>query len=403
MAAAPMQKKLVIVGDGACGKTCLLQVFATGVFPEDYVPTVFENTIADATVDGRAVELALWDTAGQEDYDGLRPLSYPETDVLLITFDISNPDSLENVEEKWAPEVQHYCPDTPVILVGTKLDIREDPSSYDEVVSEGSGKEVASKIGAAGYVECSAMQNKNITQVFHTAIRACLEAGDKPPDWDCRHLTKEHAMARLTAGADGTFVIRESGGAAVATLSMVKPGGETYQVRIFWDKSGGIRLNKAREIHKDIPAMIRYHQYEQGVLPCKLLGDEPLEKPEWNCIGMTKAEAEVKLAYDNRQGAFIIREASKGFAVLVYVSHTKKIVRLEIEELDEDDAEYEMHGNAGSIRIKGSDNVFESVDALAEFYMREPTADIPLKLLSPEPEEEEDDPYGSLADADSEL
>jgi len=141
MASAAMSKKLVIVGDGACGKTCLLQVFATGSFPEEYIPTVFENTIVDTVVDGRDVELALWDTAGQEDYDGMRPLSYPDTDVLLITFDISNPDSLENIEEKWAPEVQKFIPTTPIILVGTKSDIREDTSAYDAVVDEASGKD----------------------------------------------------------------------------------------------------------------------------------------------------------------------------------------------------------------------------------------------------------------------
>lgn len=65
-----------------------------------YIPTVFENYVADIQVDGKQVELALWDTAGQEDYDRLRPLSYPDTDVVLICFAIDSPDSLENVEEK---------------------------------------------------------------------------------------------------------------------------------------------------------------------------------------------------------------------------------------------------------------------------------------------------------------
>lgn len=65
-----------------------------------YVPTVFENYVADVDVDGKHVELALWDTAGQEDYDRLRPLSYPDSHVILICFAVDSPDSLDNVQEK---------------------------------------------------------------------------------------------------------------------------------------------------------------------------------------------------------------------------------------------------------------------------------------------------------------
>ena len=115
-----IRKKLVIVGDGCCGKTCLLIVFSKDQFPEVYVPTVFENYVADIEVDGKQVELALWDTAGQEDYDRLRPLSYPDSDVIVMCFGIDNPDSLENITEKWQPEVRHFCPRVPVVLVGNK-------------------------------------------------------------------------------------------------------------------------------------------------------------------------------------------------------------------------------------------------------------------------------------------
>jgi small GTP-binding protein len=125
--AAAMRKKLVVVGDGACGKTCLLIVFSKDEFPEVYVPTVFENYVADIEIDGKQIELALWDTAGQEDYDRLRPLSYPDTNVLLICFSIDSPDSLENVPEKWVPEVRHFCPNVPFVLVGCKMDLRNDP------------------------------------------------------------------------------------------------------------------------------------------------------------------------------------------------------------------------------------------------------------------------------------
>jgi Ras family len=72
-----------------------------------YVPTVFENYVADVEVDGKHVELALWDTAGQEDYDRLRPLSYPDSHVILICFAVDSPDSLDNVQEKVRCSTKH--------------------------------------------------------------------------------------------------------------------------------------------------------------------------------------------------------------------------------------------------------------------------------------------------------
>ncbi|KAI9299283.1 small GTPase superfamily, partial [Cunninghamella echinulata] len=120
------RKKLVVVGDGHCGKTSLLVVYQNGEFPVRYVPTVFENYIANVQIDGRVIELALWDTAGQEEYDRLRPLSYPETNVILICFAIDQPTSFANVQDRWLPEVTHFCENVPKLLVGTKSDLRED-------------------------------------------------------------------------------------------------------------------------------------------------------------------------------------------------------------------------------------------------------------------------------------
>lgn len=178
--------KCVIVGDGAVGKTCLLISYTTNAFPEDYIPTVFDNYSANVMVDGKPINLGLWDTAGQEDYDRLRPLSYPQTDVFLVAFNLISRASFDNVKQKWWPELKQYCPDVPIILVGTKLDLRDDeetvrklreknqtPISYEE------GLEMAKSINAVSgrdikYLECSALTQKGLKTVFDEAIRVKL-------------------------------------------------------------------------------------------------------------------------------------------------------------------------------------------------------------------------------------
>ena len=163
--------KCVVVGDGAVGKTCLLISYTTNTFPGDYIPTVFDNYSANVTVNGHAVNLGLWDTAGQEDYDRLRPLSYAQSNVFLVAFACHNPVSFHNVRAKWWPELHHHSPGVPIVLVGTQQDRLE---GNDRPISLEDIQRCQEAIGAVAYVECSALTQYQLREVFEEAIVAGL-------------------------------------------------------------------------------------------------------------------------------------------------------------------------------------------------------------------------------------
>jgi len=208
----PERVKLVVVGDGAVGKTSLLIRYATNTFPTDYLPTVFDNHTAHMKRDnGSTINLHLWDTAGQEDYDRLRPLSYPGADAILLCFSTVNQASYDAIREKWAPEVQHYIPSVPHILVGTKTDLREaktpDPNSGKfEPLTPENGQVMAKEIRAVKYMEICSKSGEGVSAVFEAAVDLVL---------------KERAAAEApTATGSATPVI---GGASSAPRKQKKP------------------------------------------------------------------------------------------------------------------------------------------------------------------------------------
>ena len=181
--------KCVVVGDHGVGKTSLITTHATNRFPDNqYVSGVFDGTPSVKTVFGNmAIDLALWDTAGQEEYDRLRPLAYPQTDVFLICFSVTSPASYANVRTRWYPELIHHCPYVPVLLVGTMTDLRSADDDTDDgqselTISTEQGKRLAREIRAFMYLECSAKAQEGLQDLFHEAVRAALTNGKSGSD-----------------------------------------------------------------------------------------------------------------------------------------------------------------------------------------------------------------------------
>lgn len=141
-------------------------------------------------MDNVHIELSLWDTAGQEEFDRLRSLSYDNTDVVVLCFSVDSKDSLENVESKWVGEIQENCPGVKLVLVALKCDLRENTEEDEEAApAEGTdgaqrekrpmidynqGLDVARRIKAMRYLECSAMRNRGVNEAFTEAARVAL-------------------------------------------------------------------------------------------------------------------------------------------------------------------------------------------------------------------------------------
>ncbi|KAI7793502.1 rho-related GTP-binding protein RhoF [Triplophysa rosa] len=178
--------KIVIVGDGGCGKTSLLMVYAKGDFPEKYAPSVFDKYVTTVNHGGKDIQLNLYDTAGQEDYDRLRPLSYQDVNLVLICYDVTNPTSFDNVTIKWYPEVHHFCRDTPIILIGCKTDLRKDKEKMRKLkaldmapITYLQGEEIQKQLKAEVYLECSAKYRENVEDIFRETVKRALAARAK--------------------------------------------------------------------------------------------------------------------------------------------------------------------------------------------------------------------------------
>ncbi|KAJ8336017.1 hypothetical protein SKAU_G00393600 [Synaphobranchus kaupii] len=171
--------KCVLVGDTAVGKTALLVRFTSETFPECYKPTVYENTGVDVFMDGVQISLGLWDTAGNDTFRGIRPMSYQQADVVLLCYSVANHTSFASVRHKWLTEVREHLPHVPVLVVAMQTDQREMGPYRAQCLSSSEGKRLAQDIRAKGYLECSAISNRGVQQVFECAVRTAINKARK--------------------------------------------------------------------------------------------------------------------------------------------------------------------------------------------------------------------------------
>jgi len=173
--------KCVVVGDGGVGKTSLLMSYTSNSFPNDYVPTIFDNYNAPIMIDDKVYNLGLWDTAGQEEYDKMRTVSYPHTDVFVLCFSLVHPMSFDNVKNRWYPELKDYCPESPILLVGTKSDLVNDENTLRMLqkqnlvpITAAVAEKLVGELKLAGYLECSGLTQAGVKVVFDEASRLAV-------------------------------------------------------------------------------------------------------------------------------------------------------------------------------------------------------------------------------------
>ena len=186
--------KCVIVGDSAVGKTSLILACATNGFPEDPIPHVYHNTAIEVKNGNKTVIMEVRDTGGGSEYDLARPLTYTDADVYLLCFSVGSPTSYHNIMSKWYPELCIYGPKTPIILVGTKTDLRQDKEVKEELewqslatIEYERGVQLMKEIGAATYMECSSLKERDDVQAIFEEAAKTVQRQKRPP---CIHKSK---------------------------------------------------------------------------------------------------------------------------------------------------------------------------------------------------------------------
>ncbi|ODV58899.1 P-loop containing nucleoside triphosphate hydrolase protein, partial [Ascoidea rubescens DSM 1968] len=182
---------IVTIGDNKCGKTSLINTFINNEFSNKFSSySIFENynkkIFFKEPLQKLAINFKFWDVSGHEDFDRMRPLIYADVQIILICFAINNTNSFNSILEKWIPEIENYCPNIPIILLGLKSDLRKTNSDYDSDPYINNNKqgdrlieyekciELSKQINSKFYIECSAKEMYHIHKIFDLVAKIII-------------------------------------------------------------------------------------------------------------------------------------------------------------------------------------------------------------------------------------
>lgn len=153
-----------MIGSGQAGKTSILLRLIDDTFHKDCEPTIFENKMVTVIVEQLPISLHIWDTAGQEDFNCIIPLTYESTEIAIICYSVDDRYAYDAVLDKWEKEVKYYSEKVEIVLVATKIDMYQTDT---EIIPMEEGEKLAKQVNAIEFFQCSAKDSIGISEIFN--------------------------------------------------------------------------------------------------------------------------------------------------------------------------------------------------------------------------------------------
>ena len=162
--------KITVVGDGAVGKTSLIQKFTNDTFKTEYIKTIgAQFSVFDKKIDGDKIKLLFWDIAGQDDFNFLRPSFFKNSVAAIIVFTLEeNELGVESFKHihNWEKDIKDYCGDIPIILLGNKVDLVD-----EEKIDLSEVEKIVEGDNYLGFFITSAKTGQGVIEAFNAIIK----------------------------------------------------------------------------------------------------------------------------------------------------------------------------------------------------------------------------------------